>query len=148
MPQSLSKVYVHYVFSTKYRKPTISESIRKELQKYIIGTFANNGAYVYEVYANPDHVHILCALPRTITIANLIAKVKAASSKWIKQKGVSEFSWQGGYGAFSVSSSALKIVENYIRNQKEHHKQASFKEEYKNFLKEYKVDYDERYVWD
>ena len=148
MPQSLSKVYIHYVFSTKYRKPIIKGSIQKELHKYIIGIFSKNGAYVNEIYANHDHIHILCTLPRTITIANLIAKVKASSSKWIKGKGVIDFSWQDGYGAFSVSASKLTVVERYIQNQEEHHRKHSFKGEYLKFLKEYNVDYKEEYVWD
>lgn len=148
MPQSLSKVYIHYVFSTKYRKPIIISSIQKELHKYIIGILSNQGSYVNEIYANPDHIHILCSLPRTITIANLISKVKSSSSKWIKTKGISGFSWQDGYGAFSVSSSKIKIVENYILNQKKHHEQKTFKEEYRTFLEEYHIEFDEKYVWD
>ena len=87
-------------------------------------------------------------MPRTITIANLISKIKTSSTKWIKKRGIDNFSWQNGYGTFSVSSSKVEIVKNYILNQKEHHKKTSFKEEYRTFLKEYKIDYDERYVWD
>jgi REP element-mobilizing transposase RayT len=94
MPQSLSKVYIHYVFSTKNRKPIITNDVQADLHKYIIGIFSNYGSYVNAIYANPDHIHILCTLPRTITIANLISKVKSSSSKWIKTKGISDFSWQ------------------------------------------------------
>jgi len=148
MPQSLSKVYVHYVFSTKYRASIIPSTIQEELHKYLIGILSNNGSYVNAIYANPDHVHILCTLPRTMTLANLIAKVKASSSKWIKTKGVANFSWQDGYGVFSVSSYKVGVVEKYIQNQKEHHQKKDFKEEYRKFLDDYKIDYDERYVWD
>ncbi len=148
MPQSLSKVYLHCVFSTKKGEIFIPNAIQKDLHSYIIGILSNIGSYVYEIYANPDHIHILCILPRTVTIAEMISKIKTSSSKWIKKKGIVGFSWQNGYGTFSVSSSKVETVKKYILNQKEHHKRTSFKEEYRLFLKEYKIDYDEQYVWD
>ena len=148
MPQSLSKVYVHIVFSTKYRSTIIKDEIREELHSYIIGVLSNLGSYVNEIYANPDHVHILCFLPRTLTTAQLVSKVKTSSSKWMKTKGVLNFAWQDGYGIFSVSSSNIASVEKYIRNQPEHHKKVEFKDELRRFLQEYKIDYDERYMWD
>ncbi len=148
MPQSLAKIYIHCVFSTKKRIPLIIDAVRKDLHSYIIGTLANLGSYVYEIYANPDHIHVLCTLPRTITVAELISKMKTSSSKWIKKQGIKNFSWQDGYGVFSVSSSKLKVVENYIMNQAEHHGKLSFKDELRDFFKEYKVEYDEQYVWD
>ena len=80
MPQSLSKIYIHCVFSTKKRKPLITNLIRDDLHSYMVGTLSKLGSFVYEIYANPDHVHILCALPRTITVAELISKVKSSSS--------------------------------------------------------------------
>ena len=148
MPQSLAKIYIHCVFSTKKRIPLIIDAVRKDLHSYIIGTLANLGSYVYEIYANPDHIHVLCTLPRTITVAELISKMKTSSSKWIKKQGIKNFSWQDGYGVFSVSSSKLRVVENYIMNQAEHHGKLSFKDELRDFFKEYKVEYDEQYVWD
>jgi len=148
MPQSLSKVNIHCVFSTKNRTLLITETIQKELHSYIIGTLSNLGSYVYEIYANPDHIHILCTLPRTITIATLISNIKTSSTKWIKKKGISNFGWQNGYGIFSVSSSKIDTVEKYILNQKDHHKKISFQEEYRDFLHKYNISYDERYLWD
>ena len=148
MPQSLAKVYVHIIFSTKNIKKVINENIRNELQAYIIGILSNLGSYTNEIYANPDHIHILCNLPRTIAISDFISKIKTSSSKWIKTKGVHEFCWQDGYGIFSVSSSKTEIVEKYIRNQPEHHKKVIYKDELRKFFKEYGIDYDERYVWD
>ena len=94
MPQSLSKVYIHVVFSTKNGKNIINESIRDELHSYIIGILSNTGSYTNELYANSDHIHILCTLPRTITLAILIAKIKTSSSKWLKQKGLNNFHCQ------------------------------------------------------
>jgi len=148
MPQSLAKVYIHIVFTTKTGFPFIAESIRPELQSYIIGTLSNLGVFTNEIYANPDHIHILCTLPRTITMADLVSKMKTSSSKWIKTKGINDFDWQDGYGIFSVSSSKVAAVENYIRKQPEHHKQSDYKDELRQFFKEYKIDFDERYVWD
>jgi len=148
MPQSLSKIYVHCVFSTKNGVPLINEDIRKGLHSYIIGTLSKIGSYVNEIYANNDHIHILCTLPRTITIAELISKIKTPSSKWLKKQGINNFSWQDGYGTFSVSSSKVVIVEKYILNQPEHHKTISFKDELRAFFKEYDIEYDERYLWD
>ena len=92
MSQSLSKVYIHCVFSTKKSMPLITDTIRKDLHSYIIGTLSNVGSYVNEIYANPDHLHVLCTLPRTITIAELISKIKTSSSKWIKKQGIINFS--------------------------------------------------------
>ena len=148
MPQSLSKVYIHSIFSTKNGEHIITDEVREELHAYIIGIISNLGSYVYEIYANPDHIHILFSLPRTVTIADMISKIKTSSSKWIKLKGITGFSWQNGYGTFSVSASKIDVVKRYILNQKEHHKKKSFKEEYITFLKEYRIAYDERYVWD
>ena len=148
MPQSLSKVYIHCVFSTKKGIPLITDAVRKDLHSYIIGTLSNIGSYVNEIYANPDHLHVLCTLSRTITIAELISKIKTSSTKWLKRQGIINFSWQDGYGSFSVSSSKVKIVEKYILNQPEHHKNISFKDELRNFFKEYNIEHDERYVWD
>lgn len=148
MPQSLSKVYIHCVFSTKMRKPLITDEIRKDLHAYIIGTLSNTGSYVNEIYANSDHIHVLCTLPRTMTIAELISKIKTSSSKWVKKQGIVNFSWQGGYSTFSVSSSKVKAVERYIRNQPQHHKKASYKDELRKFFNEYSIEFDEQYVWD
>lgn len=148
MPQSLSKIYMHCVFSTKKRMPLITSGVRDDLHSYMVGTLSKLGSYVYATYANPDHVHILCTLPRTITVAELMSKVKSSSSRWMKTKGINNFSWQDGYGAFSVSSSKLGIVKNYIINQAEHHKRDSFQDELRKFFQEYELEYDERYVWD
>lgn len=148
MSQSLSKVYLHIVFSTKNAQSLISESIRPELQAYIIGCLNNIKTYTEEIYINPDHLHILCSLPRTITIAQLVTKLKAPSSHWLKDKGIHNFSWQRGYACFSVSASNMKQVKAYIMNQPNHHKVTNFKDELRLFLKKYRIEFDEKYVWD
>ena len=148
MPQSLSKVYLHFIFSVKNRDKLISEDVKSKLHSYIIGTAKNLGSYIEEIYANKDHIHILCTLPRTISIAELISKIKSSSSKWLKKQNIIDFSWQNGYGVFSVSSSKVNSVKKYILNQEDHHKTISFKDEYILFLKEYNIEFDEQYVWD
>jgi len=148
MPQSLAKVNVHIVFTTKYGQELIIDEVRGELHSYVIGVLSNLGSYTYEIYANPDHIHILCTLPRTITMADLVSKIKTTSSKWLKNKGVPVFYWQDGYGIFSVSSSKVEAVRKYIKNQPQHHKEVDCKDEFRLFLKENGIEYDERYVWD
>jgi REP element-mobilizing transposase RayT len=148
MPQSLAKVNVHIVFTTKYGRELITDEVRGELHSYVIGVLSNLGSYTYEIYANSDHIHILCTLPRTITMADIVSKIKTTSSKWLKNKGVPDFYWQDGYGIFSVSSSKVEVVKKYIKNQPQHHKEVDCKDEYRLFLKENGIEYDERYVWD
>jgi len=148
MPQSLAKVYVHIVFSTKNGKNLIHQQIAKDLHAYVIGTMSKLGSFTNEIYANSDHIHILSTLSRTITIAELISKLKTSSSKWLKLKGITDFAWQDGYGIFSVSASKVETVRKYILNQPEHHKMITFKDELRQFFKEYEIEYDERYVWD
>ena len=148
MPQSLAKVYIHIVFSTKHNRPYITNEVQKELHSYMVGTISKLGSYTNEIYANPDHIHILCNLTRTTIIAEFVSKIKTSSSKWIKSKGVRNFSWQDGYGIFSVSASKIDVVKKYILNQQEHHKTLTFKDELRSFFKEYGIDFDERFVWD
>lgn len=148
MPQSLAKVYVHIVFSTKYGQHLITDAVRAELHSYMIGVISAIGMYTYEIYANPDHIHILTTLSRTITIANMVSKIKTSSSKWLKTKGIAGFDWQDGYGIFSVSASGVDAVTRYIQNQPAHHRKSNFKDELRRFFDKYKIEYDERYVWD
>lgn len=150
MPQSLSKVYLHIVFSTKNRQPLISSDIESELHKYIAGILKKINCSPIKINGTEDHVHILCLLSRTITMSKLLEEIKRGSSKWIKSKGekFKKFYWQNGYGVFSVSQSNVRQVESYIEAQKEHHKRYSFKEEFIRLLKKYQIEYDERYVWE
>ncbi len=148
MSQSLAKVYIHVVFSTKNAEAFISEDIRMEVQAYFVTVLSNIGSFTFELYVNPDHVHILCTLPRTLTMSDLVSNVKTPSSKLIKEKGVDGFSWQRGYGIFSVSASKVDVVKRYIQNQPSHHDKTTFKDEMRLFFREYGIDYDERYVWD
>ncbi len=148
MPQSLTKIYLHVVFSTKNRIPIISEAIRPNAQAYFVQVGANLGSFTEKIFIMPDHIHWLCTLPRTITIADLVKNVKISSSIKFKDLIRQDFEWQKGYGAFSVSQSKLEIVKRYIQNQHLHHQRKDFQAEYRRFLEEYRVEYDEKYVWD
>ena len=148
MPQSLAKVYLHVVFSTKNRIPIIREEIRPNAQAYFVQVGANLGSYTEEIFMMPDHIHWLCTLPRTITIADLVKNVKISSSIKFQELIHRDFEWQKGYGVFSVSQSKLEIVKKYIQNQSEHHRKIDFQREYRRFLEEYRIEYDEKYVWD
>jgi len=150
MGQSLVKQYTHIIFSTKHQQPLISDSIEEELYKYIGGICKNHGCHPVIVGGHKDHVHILCILSKKIALMKLLEKGKTNSSKWIKTLDIrlSDFYWQNGYGAFSVDSRQIEKVKIYIANQRDHHKVKTFKAEYLEFLKEYKIEYNEEYLWD
>lgn len=128
----------------------ISKDHREELNKYITGIVQNRGHKMLAVFCNPDHVHVLVGLKPSQSISDLVRDIKASSSGFISEKGwvKGKFSWQEGYGAFTYSRSALDNVVNYILNQEEHHKTKSFREEYLEFLKEFYVEYDEKYLFE
>lgn len=150
MSQSLAQLYVHLVFSTKHREHLIVPSIQPELYSYMGGILNNNECPPLQIGGMTDHIHILCCLSKKITLIKMIEEIKRSSSKWIKTKGESftNFYWQDGYGAFSVGYTQIEDVTRYILNQNENHKKVSFQDEYRNFLKKYNIEFDERYVWD
>lgn len=141
---------MHIVFSTKHRQPLIRQPIEAELHSYLGGICNNLGCQSIKLGGYTDHIHILCLLSKKIALMNLVEKIKSHSSKWIKTKGddYRNFYWQNGYGAFSVNPSETDRVIEYIANQHEHHRKKTFQDEYRAFLKKYKVEYDEQYVWD
>lgn len=150
MSQSLSKVYLHIIFSTKDRLPLINSQIEKDLIRYMSGILRNLDCPAIKIGGTSNHIHILNSLSRTMTQSKMIAILKKDSTKWIKSKDLKfrNFHWQNGFGIFSVSASNVKSVIKYIENQNDHHKVKSFKEEYMEFLKTYKMNYDEKYLWD
>jgi len=150
MPQSLSSILIHLIFSTKNREPFLSPDIDIELYPYVATIFKAMKSPALIINGTSDHVHTLFSLSRVLTIADLVEEVKTESSKWIKRKGPTfrNFHWQSGYGAFSIGQSQVPTVKRYIRRQKEHHRRVTFQNEYRKFLKVYEVEYDERYVWD
>jgi len=150
MGQSLVKNYIHIVFSTKHRVTLIHQPVQDELYSYIGRIYKEMECQPIKIGGYTDHIHILCMLSKKIALMKLLEEVKSHSSKWMKTKGeiLKKFYWQNGYGAFSVNPSQVNIVIAYIENQKEHHKRRSFQDEYRAILRKYKVEYDERYIWD
>ena len=150
MPQSLAKNYLHMIFSTKNREPLLGQEVRMELTPYLGGVLKHLDCQPIEIGIARDHAHILCCLSKNLSLSKLIEEIKTSSSKWIKGKepSLAQFHWQSGYGAFSVSQSHLNAVIQYIRRQEEHHRKVTFQEEFRVFMKKYRVAYDERYVWD
>jgi REP element-mobilizing transposase RayT len=151
MSQSLAQIYLHIVFSTKERRPFLQDkAIRDELHKYLGGTCNNLDCPVLRVGGVADHVHILCRLGRSIAVAELLKELKRDSSQWVKTKSpaLSDFYWQNGYGAFSVSPGHVEALREYIANQEEHHRAETFQDEFRRLLTKYGLQWDERYVWD
>ena len=148
MPQSLGKILVHVIFSTKNREPTILPQVRSELHAYVTGILKNVQCPSIQTGGTADHPHTLLLLARTRTIADVIEEMKKSSSAWMKQQGLRSFFWQAGYGAFSIGASQAAAVTRYIARQDEHHRRLSFQDEFRRFLERYGVAYDERYVWD
>jgi len=151
MPQSLGKILVHTVFSTKDRRPFLrNRALRDELHGYIGGILTNLDCQPIIVGGVEDHVRLLSTLSRTCQAAEMVKEVKRGSSLWIKTKdpGLKQFSWQSGYGIFSIGFSQLAAVRSYIARQEEHHRQVSFQDEFRLLLSKYNIDFDERYVWD
>jgi len=150
MPQSLSKVILHIIFSTKDRQPWLDPGVRTRMHGYVATICRDQGADLVQVGGVADHVHILTTLPRTLSQAQLVEHIKKTSSKWIKTVAprYHSFRWQRGYGAFSVSPSQLKSVLQYIDRQQQHHRTRIFQEEYRELLRKHGIDFDERYVWD
>jgi REP element-mobilizing transposase RayT len=150
MPQSLSKVIIHIIFSTKDREAWLDRDVRPRMHAYVATVCRDLNAEALRVGGVADHLHIVTTLPRTISQAAIVETVKKTSSKWIKglDPKYRQFYWQRGYGAFSVSPSQLNAVLEYVESQEAHHRTRSFQEEYRDFLRKYGVEFDERYVWD
>ncbi|MBN2309900.1 MAG: IS200/IS605 family transposase [Candidatus Hydrogenedentes bacterium] len=150
MPQSLSRILLHVVFSTKQRRPFIRESTRPGLHAYLAGACRSAGSHALRVGGTDDHVHIACVLPRTLTVSDLVEGIKVSSSRWMKtgDAACDDFAWQAGYGAFSLGQSQLKALVRYVDNQEEHHRKLTFKEEFLQLLRRYGLDHDERYLWE
>lgn len=150
MPQSLGRVIIHFVFSTKNREPWLDAEVRPRVHAYLATICRDLGGEAFRVGGVADHVHILTTLPRTLSQADMVEALKKTSSKWIKGVATKfgHFYWQRGYGAFSVSPSQLEAVLEYIGTQEEHHRTRTFQEEYREFLHKHGIEFDERYVWD
>ena len=148
MPQSLAKILVHTVFSTKDRRPFLRDQLlREESHRYLGGILTNLDCQPIIVGGAEDHVHLLCALSHTRSVAEMVKETKRGSSVWIKTS-IPDFAWQNGYGIFSIGFSQIESVKKYIAGQEEHHRKISFQDEFRQLLKRYEIGFEERYAWD
>lgn len=150
MSQSLARNVIHLIFSTKNRRPLLTDIVRSELHSYAIGIMADVNCFVLAINSVTDHMHILFELNKTLPLATAVQNVKQGTSRWLKTKSpnLQDFQWQNGYGAFSVSASNIDDVVKYIANQQEHHRTRSFQDELRAFLTRNNIKFDEQYLWD
>ena len=150
MANTYTQLYFHIVFAVKGRSNYISEQWKDELYKYISGIIANKNQKLMIVNGMPNHIHLLIGTKPNCNLSDLIRDIKANSSKWINEKKFTNFhfEWQTGFGAFTVSQSVVPKVIEYIKNQEEHHRKKTFKEEYVEFLKAYQIDFKDEYLFD
>ncbi len=148
MANTYSQIYIHFVFSVKYREKLIHSSWEERLHKFITGLVTNKGHKLIAINGMPDHIHILIGL-KPCDISALVREIKKSSNAFIKENRFCSklFQWQEGYGAFSYHHSMLDRIIKYIENQKAHHEKVSVEEEYRSFLDAYQVDYDEKYLF-
>jgi putative transposase len=149
MSNTYTQIHLQFVFAVKYRNGIINSSWKHDLYKYITGIIQNNNHKLLAINGMPDHIHILVGFRPSQSISDLMKVVKQSSSKWINESNLvkSHFEWQEGYGAFSYSKSDVYKVINYINNQEIHHSKKTFLEEYLDFLNEFEIEYDERYIF-
>ena len=151
MPQSLSQVWLHVVFSTKERRAFLQNpDLREEMFRMLSHHVAEAGCFPKLSGGWIDHVHVVCGLGRTVTIPQLVEHLKTETSKWAKKPplGVPGFTWQAGYGAFSVSQSNLQQVLQYVAQQEKHHQKKTYQDEFRELCQKHEIEFDERYVWD
>ena len=148
MPSTHTSLHIHLVFSTKGRLPFIEAEWQSDLHAYLGGCLKRLDAFPQEIGGVADHVHLLVGIKPVHAIADLVREAKRISSEWVKDaQRVRKFAWQEGYGAFSVSKSAVPTIREYIREQQKHHRRRTFQEEYLEFLEKHGIEYDERYLW-
>lgn len=148
MANTYTQIHIQTVFAVQNRQSLIKKDWEDELYKYLTGIIQNHNHKVLQINGMPDHIHILFGMRPTQSISDLLKQVKHDSSVWINDKSFADkkFSWQSGYGAFSYSKRDVPNVIKYIKNQDDHHKSISFTDEYLKLLKEFEIDYDDRYI--
>jgi REP element-mobilizing transposase RayT len=149
MANTFSQIHIHVVFAVQNRISLINKDLQERLYQYIIAIIQKHGHKVLSIGGMPDHIHVLFGFRPTQALSNLMQEVKRDSSEWINQQRLvgGRFSWQEGYGAFSYSKSHVSQVAKYIETQEEHHRKKSFVDEYKKILKDFDLEYDERYIF-
>ena len=150
MPQSLANVIIHIAFSTKNRQRFITPAIQPEISSFIATAARDFDCPAIRVESLEDHIHMVVSMSRKRSLSDLVERTKTSSSRWIKTKGeeFSEFQWQRGYGAFSVSPDLLQRVIGYLGKQQVRHRRISFQDELREFFRKSGIEFDERYVWD
>ena len=150
MAQTLTSLLVHIVFSTKHRADLITPEIEPKLFAYIGGILNNEKSVLLASGGTMNHIHLLVSQSKTMALSDLVKDVKQGSSKWIKTQGreFASFHWQDGYGAFTIGKSQVETLRGYLAKQKVHHQKQSFEDELREALKNYEVEFDERYLWD
>ena len=149
MAQSLTRILVHIIFSTKLRANLIAPEIEPDLHAYLGGICRNHSSPLLCIGGAEDHVHLLVTLSKTLALSDFVLHLKRDSSMWVKKRfaAFATFGWQDGYAGFSVGESQVGRIRTYFAEQKEHHRRVSFQDELRKFLARYGVEYDERYVW-
>lgn len=149
MANTYTQIHIHLVFAVRFRQAQIHNDWQDRLYKYITGIIQNNGHKLLIINGMPDHVHILIGFRTTQTLADLVRDIKQMSSLWVNENKLTnqKFAWQEGFGGFSYGHSQLSTIIKYIENQEEHHRKRSFMDEYKEFLKLFEIDFDEKYLF-
>jgi putative transposase len=150
MANTYTSLHYHFAFSTKNRNPWIAPDIEERVWAYLGGILAKNRMKPLKIGGIEDHIHMLLGAPPTFAPAKIAQLVKGGSSAWIHDEfpELAEFGWQDGYGAFTVSKSAIPDVSRYIANQREHHRTLTYQEEFRALLERHGIEYDEQYLWD
>ena len=148
MSDSYTNLLYHIIFSTKDRRPIITPEYEIRLYDYLGGTIRKLGGISLELNGTEDHLHLLAKLRPDHALSDVLRELKANATGWMHDifPSLKNFSWQRGYGAFTVSQSNVPAVRRYIARQKEHHRKVSFRDEFIQFLKENAIDYDERFI--
>ena len=149
MPNTYTQIHIQCVMATKFRQAQIQPLWKEQLHKYITGIVQNHGHKMIVINSMPDHLHLFIGFRPNQSLSDLMRLVKGESSEWINKQQFTPvtFRWQEGYGAFSYSRSHVQAVSNYIMNQEEHHRKRTFLEEYQQFLEQFKIEYDEHYIF-
>ena len=150
MSGTYSQICIQIIFAVKGRESLIHSSWEEELYKYITGIIQNKGQKMLAINGMPDHIHLFIGMQPTCCISDLVREIKKSSNEFIKEKKLCKFkfNWQEGYGAFSYRNSNINTVVNYIKNQKEHHKMTTFKDEYIDFLNKFKIEHKAEYLFE
>lgn len=150
MPNTYTQLYIQFVFAVKYRQSLIQKEWKNELYKYITGIVQNNKSKMLAINGMTDHIHIFVGYKPSVPIPDLIKDIKVASSLWINEKKLvkQKFNWQEGYGAFSYRLRDIDEICKYIQNQESHHQKRTFREEYINLLKDFDLEFEEKYLFE